>query len=253
MCQNVITAGERALPVPRFLWLGAFMTDVFEKLRCEIESGTRTVSLTGLTSVAAKAFVLSRLQTETGKAFAILTESNTSLEEWQSDLEYFQSSIVDRRTSIVTLPSFEADPYSGVSPHAETQERRALALWQLRNKDSDFVILSARSLIQRTVTPDEIAALGSVLVRDKDFAPEILIERLFAGGYVREEPLFGPGQLSVRGGIVDVWSPDKDAPVRIEFFGDTVESIRSFDPETQLSTERLKEIGIAPMREFAAS
>ncbi len=238
------------LPATRFLRLSAFMANEFDKLKREIEKGSRVVSLSGLTSVAAKAFVLSKLQAETGKTFAIVTESNGELESWETDLAFFGDSATTR---IVTLPSFEADPYSGTSPHAETQERRALALWQLRRGEHNFVILSARSLIQRTVTPDEIASLGCVLVRDADFPPEVLIERLFAGGYVREEPLFGPGQFSVRGGIVDVWSPDADAPVRIEFFGDTVDSIRSFDPDTQLSTGQLKEIAVAPMREIAVS
>ena len=133
---------------------------------------------------------------------------------------------------------------------------RSGELWLYGNLDmaiTSFIVLSARSLIQRTVTPDDIAALGCVLARDKDFPPETLIERLFAGGYVREEPLFGPGQFSVRGGIVDVWSPDAEAPVRIEFFGDTVESIRTFDPDTQLSTGQLSEIAIAPMREYAVT
>ena len=104
-------------------------------------------------------------------------------------------------------------------------------------------------MIQRTVSPDEIAALGCVLIRDKDFAPETLIERLFAGGYVREEPIFGPGQLSVRGGIVDVWSPDADSPVRVEFFGDTVESIRSFDPETQRTSKIVQKLTLMPISE----
>ena len=247
------------------------MADEFEKLRAEIAKGTRLVSLSGLTSVAAKACVLAKLRAETGKCFAVVTESNTELDEWARDLAFFIDASFDAETAgrsendanaspspapsprLITLPSFEADPYSGVSPHAETQERRALALWNLRLGQSDFVVLSARSLIQRTVTPAEIATLGSVLIRDADFPPETLIERLFASGYVREEPLFGPGQFSVRGGIVDVWSPDAEAPVRVEFFGDTVESIRTFDPETQLSTGQLNKIAIAPMREFAAS
>ncbi len=257
MWQNVSTAGERALwqrcPTKCFLRIGVFMADVFDKLKYEISGGSRVVSLSGLTSVAAKAYLLTKLQNETGKTFAVITETNTDLETWECDLDFFQSQISDIKSQIVTLPSFEADPYSGVSPHAETQEQRALGLWQMRNGGGNFVVLSARSLIQRTVTPDEISALGCILFRDKDFAPEVLIERLFAGGFVREEPIFGPGQLSVRGGIVDVWSPDADAPVRIEFFGDTVESIRSFDPDTQLSTGQLNEIAIAPMREFAAS
>ncbi|MFN0277512.1 MAG: transcription-repair coupling factor [Pyrinomonadaceae bacterium] len=247
------TAGKRAIPIERFLRLGVFMAEQFDKLKLELQKGARTISLSGLTSVSAKAYLLTKLREETGKTFVIVTESNVELEAWQTDLDYFKSQISNLKSQIVTLPSFETDPYSGVSPHAETEERRALALWELRRLDSDFVILSARSLVQRTVTPEEIALLGCILTRDADFAPEKLIEKFASGGYVREEPLFGPGQFSVRGGIVDVWSPDTDAPVRIEFFGDTVESIRSFDADTQLSTGQLKEIAIAPMREFAAT
>ncbi len=245
----------RRTPAPFDILCGyvCFMADEFDKLKREIQSGTRVICLSGLTSVAAKALVLSKLQAETEKSFAVVTESNSEMENWATDLGYFLN---DDQFAIISLPSFEADPYSGVSPHAETQERRALALWQLgqlRQRKNNFVILSARSLVQRTVTPIEIANLGCVLVREKDSAPEILIEKLTSGGYVREDPIFGPGQFSVRGGIVDVWSPDSAAPVRIEFFGDTVESVRAFDPDTQLSTGQLEKIAIAPMREFAVS
>jgi len=224
-----------------------------EKLRNGVTAGSRLIWISGLTSIAAKAHLLSRLHAETGMKFAVVTESNSDLDSWTSDLTFFLSANPGSDSQIVSVPSFEADPYSGVSPHAETQERRALGLWKLGNSEPAFVTLSARCLVQRTVSLNEIANLGAVLVRDRDFAPEILIERLFAAGYVREDPIFGPGQLSVRGGIVDVWSPDADSPVRIEFFGDTVESIRSFDPESQLSTGHLKQIAIAPMRELAAS
>ena len=227
------------------------MADVFEQLLAEIDGGSRTISLSGLTSISAKAYLLADLRAKTGRSFAVVTESNTLLDEWTSDLDFFSSEISNLKSQIVVMPSFEAAPYSGISPHAETQERRSLGLWQLKDRESGFVILSARSLIQRTISPADAAKLGCVLIRDQDFAPELLTERLFAVGYVREEPIVGPGQLSVRGGIVDVWSPDADAPVRIEFFGDTVESIRAFDAETQLSTGHLREIAIAPMREIA--
>src|SRR5204863_7270725 len=88
------------------------------------------------------------------------------------------------------------------------------------------------------------------LVRDGDSASEELVDKLMAGGYVREDPIAAVGEFSLRGGILDVWPPGYDAPVRIEFFGDTVDSIREFDPETQLSTAQLTEIEIAPMREL---
>lgn len=230
-----------------------FMATDIDDIKREIELGTRIISISGLTSPAAKAFVLSRLQSETGVTLVIVTDSNTDLEIWEQDLDFFCRRGRKGTSSIVSLPSFEADPYSGVSPHAETEERRALALWQLGQGSVDFVVLSVRSLIQRTAAVADISSLGCMLSRDSDFPPESLVETLVSGGYAREEPIYSQGQFSVRGGIIDVWSPDADAPVRIEFFGDTVDSLRSFDPETQLSTGRLDNISIAPMREFAFS
>jgi transcription-repair coupling factor (superfamily II helicase) len=223
-----------------------------ERLKAELARGTRVINLSGLTSIASKAFVLNRLQATAGKTFVIITESNKEAEDWETDLEFFQNSAQGARSKVQSLPSFESDVYSGVSPHAETQERRALTLWRLAQGPTDFLVLPAKSLITRTISPAAMHALGAVLKRDEDFPPEDLIEKIVASGYVREEPLNGVGQFSVRGGIIDVWSPDAENPVRIEFFGDTVDSIRAFDPETQLSTAHLKEISIAPMREFSA-
>ncbi|MBP9663427.1 MAG: transcription-repair coupling factor [Pyrinomonadaceae bacterium] len=231
-----------------------------DRILASARSGERVISLSGLTSVSAKAYVLSRLAAAAGKRFAIVTDTNSDADTWSTDLHFFRSQIANPesqtsnlRSEILVLPSFETDPYSGASPHAETQERRALSLWRMAHGGSDLVVLSARSLIQRTITPAEMAMLGAELVRDSDFPPERLIERLAASGYVREDPIFGPGQFSLRGGIVDVWSPDAEMPVRIEFFGDTVDSIRTFDAETQLSVEQLKSARIAPMREFAVT
>jgi transcription-repair coupling factor (superfamily II helicase) len=229
------------------------MESVFEQLKREVARGERVVNVSGLTSISAKAYVVSRLVAETGKRFALVADTNTELELWANDIAFFLDQNAAGEAAMTTLPSFETAPYSGASPHAETQEKRALALWQMRSGASDIVIVSARSLIQKLISKGEVATLGCDLKRDEDFPPEMLVERLFSVGYVREDPIIGPGQLSMRGGIVDVWSPDAESPVRIEFFGDTVDSIRSFDPETQLSTGHLTEISIAPMREFAVT
>ena len=104
---------------------------------------------------------------------------------------------------------------------------------------------------RRTIAPQEAATLGALLRRDEDHAPEELLEKLFACGYMREDPVGAVGEFSMRGGILDVWPPGRGAPVRIEFFGDTVDSIREFDAETQLSTGQLALVEIAPMRELA--
>ncbi len=242
----------------------------FERLRGEIGKGARVISLSGLTSIAARAFVLSKLQAEAKKTFVVVADSNKELENWECDLNFWrknspQSAVRSPQSSndksgfrtsdsgLLVLPSMESDVYAGVSPHAETLEKRALTLWNLSQNQPAFVVASVKSLIMRTVAPDEMRALGAVLKRDEDFAPELLLEKLISGGYVREEPIKNIGEFSVRGGIIDVWSPTQENPARVEFFGDTVDSIREFDPETQLSTVQLKEISIAPMREFAAS
>jgi transcription-repair coupling factor (superfamily II helicase) len=221
----------------------------------EIEQGARIVSIGGLTSISAKAYVLAHLSASTGRRFAVVTQTNEEMETWDCDLEFWisQFEIQNRKSTILTLPSFDSDVYAGLSPHAETQERRALALWEMTRAQPDFVVLSARSLVTRTIAPDEMAKLGAVIRRDEEFPPGTLVEKLIGAGYVREEPINNIGQFSVRGGIVDVWSPESESPVRIEFFGDTVDSIREFDPETQLSTGQLREASFAPMREFLAT
>ena len=245
-------------------------TDELKHLRDEIKRGTRVISLSGLTSIAAKAFVLSKLQTETRKTFVVVADSNEELETWESDLNFWQNSVQSKqfkvnsskenqskiqnpKSKIETLPSMETDVYAGISPHAETLEKRALTLWNLSFGQTDFVVTSAKSLITKTLSPEETRKLGAILKRDEDFPPDELLEKLAASGYVREEPIKNIGEFSLRGGIIDVWSPDAEYPVRIEFFGDTVDSIRQFDAESQLSISQLKETSIAPMRPFSAS
>jgi hypothetical protein len=86
-----------------------------------VDNGARVVSLDGLTSTAAKSFVLSEI--ETSKTIVVVTESNAALETWESDLQFWKR---DSDASVLSLPSFTTDVYSGGSPHAETMERRAL-------------------------------------------------------------------------------------------------------------------------------
>ena len=232
------------------------------------------ISISGLTAGPAKALVLAALQRECGKQFAIVTQAQRDLESWERDLSFWFCAlhgVAEYEGAIAVLPASETDPYAGASPHAETLEKRALALWRLaRRRQSatgvspvarhaqdagatNFVLLTSRAMARRTASPQEILRMGAVIRRDEDTAPEELVEKLLACGYVREDPVRGVGEFSIRGGILDVWPPGTDTPARIEFFGDTVESIRSFDQETQLSTAQLAELEIAPMREFTVT
>ncbi len=227
-----------------------------KELFAEIRRGTRVICVSGLVSDSARALAIAALQRETGRPFAIVTQSNRDLETWERDLRFWYCALGGKAEcddEVLILPASESDPYAGASPHAETLEQRALTLWQLSRRPRDFVLLTARALARKTVAPAEIARAGARLQRDEDQSPEQLVEKLLASGYVREDPVGAVGEFSIRGGILDVWSPGSATPVRFEFFGDTIDSIREFDPETQLSTQKVEAVGIAPMRETLVS
>jgi transcription-repair coupling factor (superfamily II helicase) len=229
-------------------------TPEYQKLLAEVRRDARVISISGLVAGSARALAVAALQRDTGKTFAVVSHTTRDLESWERDLSFWYSALSAKETDekdILVLPASETDPYAGISPHAQTLERRALALWRLRQRSSKFVLLTARALARKTVTPAAIAKSGVMLRRDEDFSPEVLVDQLIATGYMREDPVGGVGEFSMRGGIVDVWPPGREAPVRLEFFGDTVDSVREFDPENQLSTAQLKEIEVPPMREFA--
>src|SRR5215212_391087 len=231
-------------------------TREYQKLLAELRANARVISISGLVAGSARALAVAALQRDSGKTFAVVSHTTRDLESWERDLRFWYSALSAKETTdqdILVLPASETDPYAGISPHAQTLERRALALWRLQQRSSKFVLLTTRALARKTVTPAAIAKSGVVLGREEDFSPEDLVEKLVATGYMREDPVGGVGEFSMRGGIVDVWPPGREAPVRLEFFGDTVDSVREFDPENQLSTAQLKEVEVPPMREFAVT
>jgi len=229
-------------------------TSEYQRLLAELRSNARVISISGLVAGAARALAVAALQRDSGKTFAVISQTTRDLEPWERDLHFWYCALCGKESAagdILVLPASETDPYAGVSPHPQTLERRALALWQLQQYAPSFVLLTARALARKTVSPAVIVKSGAVLRRDEDHSPEALVDKLMATGYVREDPVGAVGEFSMRGGIVDVWPPGREAPVRLEFFGDTIDSLREFDPENQLSTGQLKEVEVPPMHEFA--
>ncbi|MER3429858.1 MAG: transcription-repair coupling factor [Blastocatellia bacterium] len=214
------------------------------------ENAGGPICVEGVTSGAAKALVCSRLAQMHGGPILIIVESNAELDRWQSDLRFFFSEC--EVGDIVNVPSLETDIYSGASPHAETQELRAIALASLLNRPPKVVLTTLRGVASRMISPEMFSRVCLDLRLGTEISPAKLAELLAASGFAREDPVFGVGQFSWRGGIFDVWPAGSDSPLRIEFFGDLVESIRKFDPETQLSIERISSAEIHPMREFPA-
>jgi transcription-repair coupling factor (superfamily II helicase) len=231
-------------------------TSEYQQLREELLNNAPLISISGLVAGSARALAMAALQRETGKTFAIVTQSTRDLEPWETDLRFWYCALAGKDgcdTEVLVIPASEGDPYAGVSPHAQTLEKRAFALWQIQQQRPDFVLLTARALARKSVTPAEIEKAGAILRLDEERDPEVLVDQLIATGYVREDPVTGIGEFSSRGGILDIWPPGNNSPVRLEFFGDTIDSLREFDPETQLSTAQLRRIEIPPMHELAVT
>jgi transcription-repair coupling factor (superfamily II helicase) len=147
---------------------------------------------------------------------------------------------------IVAFPAPHAALWRGGAEREEDAERAAL-LGRLLRGEPLWLVTSPRGATGALPAPEAVRrqllaiAVGDVIDRDA------LVEHLAAGGYERVATVSEVGQWSVRGGIVDVFSPTRSTPVRLELLGDEVESIRAFDPGSQRSTEALESIAVLPM------
>jgi len=230
-----------------------FQSAEIDRLASEMKAGRRVVVLSGLAG-SARALILAAIEKQLGRRVVLVARSNREVEEIQPDVDFFFCALngaSSSEQSVLTIPAVEADPYDGTSPHVEVLEQRALALHRATRGEARILLTSIGALAERTVSPDLLKASSITLRAGEEMPPELIVDLLIAAGYVREEPVASVGEFSLRGGILDVFSPAHDAPHRIEFFGDAVESIREFDPDTQRSIGRATESILVPMRELS--
>ncbi|MDH7503544.1 MAG: hypothetical protein QHJ82_12645, partial [Verrucomicrobiota bacterium] len=152
---------------------------------------------------------------------------------------------------MLCYPEWEVAPNESRLPTADTLSDRlktlmALSVARLATPQPPLVITTAAAIIERTFTPGELKSRCRVLRRGDEIDPLDLIEWLEDQAYEPEAQVTQKGELAMRGGIVDVFPIASDWPVRIEFFGNTIESIRFFDPQTQMSCEQTDEAWISP-------
>jgi transcription-repair coupling factor (superfamily II helicase) len=150
---------------------------------------------------------------------------------------------------VVRLPAHDVLPFENLSPHPDVQEQRASALWKLVTGAVSILIAPVESAALRLFDRDYYAGLAVTLRRGEEVDIEMLTAHLAGVGYTRMDLVEMPGHFTRRGGILDVYSPESDRPVRIEFFGDEIETIRKFDPETQRSQSFLDQAELLPLTE----
>ena len=216
----------------------------------ELRAGASLVGLSGLQDVA-KPLVASYVVQELRRPAFFITENNRRAEELAESLRFFAQIFPGPTGGIAVLPAFDSLPWDSQSPHADILERRAATLYRLANGEVSLVIAPAPAAMWRYQDPYVYLTLARTLAKDSEANHEGLITHLASTGYARTEMVELPGQFAVRGGIVDVFSPEALRPVRIELLGDTVESVREFDPRTQRSIAPVVKTTILPLTEWS--
>ena len=208
------------------------------------------VRLAGLTDPA-KALLAPLAFAELGRATVLLVETNQRAEAMLEPVRYFYRAITGKPgRRVAHLPAHDVLPYENRSPHAEISEDRAVALWRFATGDADLLIVPVQAAVWRMCDREFYSQLARTITRDESIAHEDLIEFLSSAGYDKQVTCEMPGQYAVRGGIIDIYSPESLQPVRVELLGDTIESIRAFDPNTQRSTNPVERATLTPLTEF---
>lgn len=148
---------------------------------------------------------------------------------------------------VLPFPSPEVDPYRGMAPHLDVASSRARALAALALGEARIVVASASALLPRVPPPERLVLAAVDLRLGGTCSPTDLADRLVDAGFSRCDPVEAHGEFCGRGGVVDVFPAGEAFPIRAEFVGDNVESLRRFDPATQRSVATLDRASIRPL------
>jgi len=184
----------------------------------------------------------------------LVVPTDRDVEQMTSDARFFYGALegasaaaVER--AVLPLPSIQVDPYRGMVPHFRVAAARAGALHAAASGTARLIVASAAGLLPRVSPPERLLRASIELRTGTEIDPHRLADLLVDAGFTREDPVDEHGAFAVRGGIVDVFPAADSEPVRIEFVGDIVESLRRFDAATQRSTGPTDQVHVVPARE----
>ena len=237
------------LPFVREIFAELEHSSGFERVRRHLSLGAGRRRVSGLTATA-RAIYIPLFARAARQPVIVVVADNTAAEALEPMLRAGceLTGAIDP-TAVVRLPAHDVLPFENLSPHPDVQEQRAAALWKLATGAVSILIAPVEAAALRLFDRDYYAGLAVTLKRGEEVDVEVLTAHLASVGYTGMDLVEMPGQFTRRGGIFDVYSPESDRPVRIEFFGDEIETIRKFDPETQRSQSGLDETELLPLTE----
>ena len=215
------------------------------RLREKLQNREGIPALTGITE-AARPYVVASLEVAFKQPILLIINDELEANQIVETLKLF----VPNPSDVFYLPDRNALPYERLIGDIDTTQRRMQALIAMVERErTPLVVCSARALTQLVIPPKELSASLFILQTGQETNLLMLIEHLYNLGYEPVAEVEEPGQFSHRGGIIDLFPPTLPRPVRVEFFGDEIESIRTFDQETQRSLNTIQTCVVGPARE----
>ena len=217
----------------------------YKSLLESINKGVKKTAVTGAVGSFPSALI-ANLKRDTDGPFLIVTPLPEEAERVAEDISFFLPG------SVHLFPSWETLPFDKVSPSLETMGDRVSAIYALMTS-SPIIVAPVSALLQDVPPRDFLNSSMDYLETGEETNLESLVERLSNGGYSRVSMVQEKGEWSRRGGIIDIFPPSTENPVRVEFVGDSVESIREFEPATQRSIRSLNSVIILPVGDHPLS
>ncbi len=237
------------LPFVRDLFADLEHSTAFTRIRQPLAAGVGRRRVSGLTATARALYLPLLARAAKAPVFVVVADNRAA-----ESLQLLVQEACDLtgaldRDSIIRLPAHDVLAFENLSPHPEIQEQRAVALWKITSGMARVIVLPIESACYRIFSAEHYANLTCTVRRGEEVDPGTLVAHLATVGYQRVEMVEMVGQFALRGGILDVYPPESDRPLRIEFFGDEIESMRKFDAETQRSASPADEAIFLPLTE----
>jgi transcription-repair coupling factor (superfamily II helicase) len=221
-------------------------TKPFRAIGRRVEEGR--VDVTGA-AVEARALCLATLRDATKKRIAVVVPGDAAIDDFEASLRLFHH---DPRC-VSTYPSPSLSPYQDLSPSLGVVRNEIRALGMLIDRSVEILIVPARALFSRLPRPEEFASRVVRLAEGDELEMRELLERMVENGFVRTDLVGEAGEFAFRGGILDLFPPNTAKPIRVELFGDTIDSLKWFDVETQRSEDESGPVSVLPMTQFAVT
>jgi transcription-repair coupling factor (superfamily II helicase) len=218
----------------------------WRQLLDSLQTPADVTELTGL-SGAAVPFALSQLAKRTSAPLTVVTRDPKDAEQLLDGLNLFSG---PSARPLLFFPPYHITAYKRLAFHNETAAQRIKTLYQmLEGQQPPVTVTTMAGMLQLLLPKQVLVDFCELLLAGEEADRDALVRKLIAGGYTRTALVEEHGDFSLRGGILDIFAPLYDDPLRIEFFGDTVESIRHFSADTQRTLGEVTEAVIAPARE----